>query len=260
MSGEYESDDETIVVNDPGAHGAVAGERPVDDATVVVPQLFDDATVVAPQASVETPADDATIVAAQPAPLTDDATVVVSDATVVVNDPQFVAKREQLAELTVVVPSAPQPRKRRSELRDQGVQRTATEAPPVAEPADDRTAVSLARSSSGLDPERLIAPAPGTMPWELPPSGERGVTQGLPVSYGARSESQGMPPTGPDEVQRRLGPAPQGHHVQVRGGREVLPSLVRRDRKRRVATLAGYAAALLVCVLGLWGVASIAFG
>lgn len=222
----------------------------------------DDETVVVPQAADDLPADDATIVAVQPSLGTDDATVVVSDATVVVNDPQLGAKHEheQLSELTVVVPSAPQSRRRRRELRDQSVQRTATEAPPIAEPTDDRTSISLARSASGLDPDRPIAPAPGMMPWEQPPSGERGVMQGLPVSYGARSESQSMPQTGPDEVQRRLGPAPQGYQVLVRGGREALPSLMRRDRRRRIATLAGYAAALLVCVLGLWGVASIVFG
>ncbi len=65
---------------------------------------------------------------------------------------------------------------------------------------------------------------------------------------------------GIDEVQRRVGPAPEASHVAVVQGRDLLPSLQRRDRKRSLITLLAYACVTVACALGLWGVASIAFG
>ena len=112
----------------------------------------------------------------------------------------------------------------------------------------------------GLDPRRPIAEAPGSLPWEVQPPGERGVAQGLPVSYGARVQTDMPLEFGIDEVQRRVGPAPEASHVAVVQGRDLLPSLQRRDRKRSLITLLAYAGVTVACALGLWGVASIAFG
>lgn len=110
------------------------------------------------------------------------------------------------------------------------------------------------------DPQRRIAPAPGTELWEALPQGERGVSPQLPVTYGSRQESTGRAQLGPDEVQKRLGPAPVARAVEVREGLESLPSMVRREQKRNRLTLAAYAGVTIACVLGLWLVASNAFG
>lgn len=182
----------------------------------------------------------------------DDATIVVNDATVVVNDATIAVNAaaaavhvqndaEHSAKIAVSGPSG-------------------SEAMPVAEPEMKSGGLFSARAGAGLDPARPIAPAPGRLPWEALPEGERGVTQGLPVSYGARPQVETPLQTGIDEVQRQLGPAPQGYPVVVRAGRETLPSLRRRDRRRRAVTLALYCAVVVVCVLGIWWVASIAFG
>ena len=230
MSGKYASDehtsDETIVVTEQRA-----ADMPVDDATIVVPQVsvesavesavepgIDDATIVVPQVSVES------TVASAVEPDVDDATIVVPQSSFTTDDA------------------------------------TVVEARAAAAQDADPTSISLPRPTTGFDPERPIAPAPGMLQWEPPASGERGVMQGLPVSYGARSAEYGLPQLGSDEVQRRLGPAPAGYQVFVRSGRDSLPSLARRDTRRRTATLVGYAGAVLVSVLGLWGLASVAFG
>lgn len=114
--------------------------------------------------------------------------------------------------------------------------------------------------AQGLDPRRPIAAVPGSAPWDSGPEVERGVSQGLPVSYRARPHQMGAPLPGLDEVQRKLGPAPAAAPVAVRQGREALPSLERRERRGRVATLLLFGAVLIVSVAGLWGLALIAFG
>lgn len=112
----------------------------------------------------------------------------------------------------------------------------------------------------GLDPRRPIAPAPGSTPWDSAPVGERGLSQGLPVSYGARPQGAPELLTGVDEVQRRLGPPPAAHPVTVRTGREALPSIARRDRRTRPLTLALYGVVCAISLVGLWLVASVSFG
>lgn len=100
----------------------------------------------------------------------------------------------------------------------------------------------------------------GGAPGEVLPEGERGVGQGMPVRYGARFATTSVWYADEDAVQRQLGAAPESPGVQVLAGREALPSLRRRDRRRRIVTLSLYGTTIVVCALGLWGVASIALG
>ena len=119
---------------------------------------------------------------------------------------------------------------------------------------------SASVGDTGLDPERRIADLPDRMPWEAVPAPEQGVHQGLPVVYGPRNEGDDDAPVGVDEVTRRVGPPPGATPVPVRQGRESLPSLTRRERKTRTLTLIVYGAVVVVAVLGLIGIARLAFG
>ena len=123
-----------------------------------------------------------------------------------------------------------------------------------------RTASGTTGAPVGLDPERRIGEMPARMPWEEPPSPEPGLHQGLPVVYGPRVSGRDGAGSGEDEVVRRVGPPPPSSAVTVRRGREALPSLARRDRRARRATLLLYCAVVLAAALGLWGVARLAFG
>ncbi len=98
------------------------------------------------------------------------------------------------------------------------------------------------------------------MPWDAQPTGERGLSQGLPVSYGARTQTEIALQDGIDEAQRRVGPVPEHTPVHVVAGRAQLPSLERKDRHRKRMTLAIYGGVIVACIFGLWGVAAIAFG
>lgn len=269
-SGDAEAVDETVVVNQPASE--------VSDHTVVVnqsvreraiessnDQMAEDRTIVVPHSSPE--ASDRTIVVNQP--IAESAPEqVAGDHTIVVNQPQAGASSgradpsiadDLVGDGTVVVAAAreetaPRPRRDRREHSPAG----SNPASAVAAPKEKR---SLRRIiGGGLDPRRPIAEAPGSLPWEVQPPGERGVAQGLPVSYGARVQTDMPLEVGIDEVQRRVGPAPEASHVAVVQGRDLLPSLQRRDRKRSLITLLAYAGVTVACALGLWGVASIAFG
>jgi len=228
----------------------------VDDRTIVkrLGAEFDDRTVVT-SPNEQTPGDHTVVVNR---PLTGDE---VDDHTIVANQP------ENVGDATVVV-AAPAPDSGRPSKRDRGSLRrgegyaqppsASNPAPPVEEP--ENRGLLRRIIGGGLDPKRPIAQAPGSMPWEDQPSGERGLSQGLPVSYGARSQTEMPLHLGIDEVQRRVGPAPAPRHVDVVQGRELLPSLQRRDKKRALVTLVVYAGVAAACVFGLWGVAAIAFG
>lgn len=235
-SGDAEAVDETVVVGQPASE--------VSDHTVVVNQSVRERAI---ESSNDQMAEDHTIVVNQPQAgassgradpgIADD---LVGDGTVVV-----AAAREE---------TAPRPRRDRREHSPAG----SNPASAVAAPKEKR---SLRRIiGGGLDPRRPIAEAPGSLPWEVQPAGERGVAQGLPVSYGARVQTDIPLEVGIDEVQRRVGPAPEASHVAVVQGRDLLPSLQRRDRKRSLITLLAYAGVTVACALGLWGVASVAFG
>lgn len=167
---------------------------------------------------------------------------------------------EEFDEATVVRPhareadddTAPRPRP--------GI--TTTTGGSVALPVDDPEASARSLGTGtlpGLDPERRIAPVPGAAPWESLPAPERGVRPGAPIVYGARS-GYAAAPEGVDEVHRLFGDPPAAAPVPVREGRGALPSMERRARRVRSRTLLCYAAVVLAAVLGLWGVAVIAFG
>lgn len=276
-SGDAAAADETVVVNQLAGDHTIVVNQPVSEVS--------DHTVVVNQPSSEPAndqmAEDRTIVVAQPAPEVSDHTIVVNqpvaepvpeqvagDHTVVVNQPQAGTSSGQsdpgaaddlVGDGTVVVAAAhaeAAPRSRRD--RRERTSADSNPAPPVDAPKEKR---SLRRIiGGGLDPRRPIAEAPGSLPWEVQAAGERGVAQGLPVSYGARVQTDMPLEVGIDEVQRRVGPAPEAGHVEVMQGRDLLPSLQRRERKRSLVTLLSYAGVTVACALGLWGVASIAFG
>lgn len=226
----------------PGRDGREsAGDDRIDDATVVV----NDATVAV---------NDATVVV-------NDATVAVNDATIVVNDSTVVVTQadradDQLGQRPMTVSGSASASTHLSHSASQ----SASVGLPVEEPLAERSLPDSLRSGAGLDPDRRIAQMPGMLPWEVLPGGEQGVSQDLPVAYGARAAAAFDLQLGADEVQRRIGPAPVGEPIQVRPGREQLPSLNQHDRRRKTVTLALYAGAIVVCVAGLIGVATLAFG
>lgn len=206
--------------------------QPVGDETVVAPRGTVDETVVVARSSSnheqvgfdETIATDGTIVFARPA--------------------------DDIGGETVV--AAP---KRRRDLRQ-----PTTKPVPVAPALNGSESGFGSQSQYSLDSRRRISAVPGATPWDEAPAGERGVSQGIPVSYGARAEGFQEPLQGIDEVQRRIGPAPVANYVAVREGREGLPSMARRSSRERVTTLALYAGVVAVSLLGLWGIAKLAFG
>lgn len=112
-----------------------------------------------------------------------------------------------------------------------------------------------------LDPERRIGPVPGAAPWEQPPVVERGLRPGVPVVYGTRAEGFfGSRGSGADDIVARLGPPPDARPVVVRRDRALLPSVERRSRRLRRATLASYAAALVLAGTGLWAIGALVLG
>jgi len=230
--------DETVVAARPRADAA---SHDVDETVVVDRGAVGsaDETVVVHRAALGE-SDDTVVVARRPSDPVDDRTV--DDTTVVASG---VARgRASGDDAAKGVGSMPR--------RDA--------APSGDETAEARRHGSVPSRDRGMDPTRRIRPAPGTNPWDAQPEGERGVAQGLPVRYGARTSTQTEAQRGLDEVQRTVGPPPPGSVVPVRTGRQSLPSLERRDRRRRIVTLVLYGATVVLCVLGLWGVATLAFG
>lgn len=116
------------------------------------------------------------------------------------------------------------------------------------------------RDAPALDPQRRIAPVPGAAPWEHGPAAVPGLHQGLPVPYVPRSAWPASAGTGPDEVQRRVGPPPEPRPVVARPGRESLPSLERRERRARRLTLIAYPLVVAASLAGLVLLAQLAFG
>jgi hypothetical protein len=128
-------------------------------------------------------------------------------------------------------------------------------APPVPEPDyGDLPAVFF---KPPLDARRR-APEPPVSDEEraLP---TRGVGQGLPVVYGARSEDFVNSAAGAIDLERPIGPPPEGVSP-VSAARGGLRSTVARNRKFRALALWGGALVLLLVSLGLWGIATLALG
>lgn len=115
-------------------------------------------------------------------------------------------------------------------------------------------------TGSGLDPERRISPPPVLLPWESAPTPETGVHQGLPVVYGPRDLTRTATFDPLDRIHREIGPAPAASPVTVKSDRSALPSLAKKERRDRAGTLIAYGAVVLVAIVGLWGVAVVAFG
>lgn len=276
--------DDTIVVNqhDAGSGGPnhagraddVVDRTVVVDHTVVVARPVEetsDHTVVSGASGASL--DDFTVVAARAEPEVDEHTIAVNQREV--DDLTIVANQPTLAEDgTVVVAAAAdgdsgsdgggdsRPRDQESARGSKSGQAQSAAESRAATPAATSGQRGLLKRivGGGLDVNRPIAQAPGSLPWEQQPTGVRGVSQGLPVSYGARVQTETPLETGVDEVQRRVGPAPEPRQVAVLQDREALPSLRRRDQKRTLVTLLMYAGVTLACVFGLWGLAAIAFG
>lgn len=264
-----EVDESTIVVNTPGrADHAAGSEAGLDtvatgDETVVV--ASDETIAVVHDATIAVVRVPQTTVDEEPGAVSGTDAAAAGDETIVVAAHAAPETREHsVGDATVVVPIASPERRRdrRAELRGQSPSPTGSNpAPPIAQVAQGERRRSLRQViGAGLDPQRPISQPPGMAPWEIQPSGERGVSPDLPVSYGARLQTEVELQTGVDEVRRRIGPAPAAAPVQVVQGRTELPSLRRRDRRRSRVTVAVYAAVVVACVLGLCGVASIAFG
>lgn len=253
--------------------------------------------VVAHQAEADEPAADHTVFVDRSA--LDDATVLVDDATSVVNRAGAASMAEDATPVVTRVDrveTAPSEEPAAIDDATYVVNRASTEAAPDdativsmrpgAEPADDSGAASAAPQASasvpsasfadymragsaatgtgtgtaGLDPDRRIAQVPGRLPWEIAPTAESGVHQGLPVVYGPRGPVDAETGGQLDEVHRQIGPAPAATFVPVREGREALASTRRRERRSRTVTLVAYGAVGVVAVLGLWGIAVLAFG
>lgn len=235
-------------------HSSEPGHETLGDETIVV---AGDETIVHTRHEQDFVVPDEAYVATNEAHAEPDESHVLTDETFAVADETIVVNVDS----TVVVPTgSPVRRRDRRVAAQRGLQyaQGTDPAPPVEEGHLSQD-LDLGASAC-FDADRPIAPAPGTMPWEAAFSGERGVSQGLPVSYGARLQTETRLQTGVDEVQRVVGPAPAAAFVTVIPGREQLPSLQRKDLRRKRITLAVYGGVIVACAVGLWGVAVIAFG
>lgn len=228
-------------------HSREPGHDALDDETMVV---AGDETVVRTRHAEDIAVNDDTYAVTDETHAVTDDTYAVIDETIVVN-----------ADSTVVVSTSPPSSRRDRRVAAQGgLQHSqgSDPAPPIEE--EQRSQGLHLGVGAGFDAGRPIAPVPGMMPWEAAFSGERGVSQGLPVSYGARLQTETRLQIGVDEAQRVVGPAPTATPVYVLADREQLPSLQRKDLRRKRTTLAIYGGVIVACVVGLWGVAAIAFG
>ncbi len=237
-------------------------QRPVDDETIVRARPADDVGDVG----------DETIVRAKP--LDDETIVRPREANDEAIDETIVRPRPGASDDTAPRGRKESRRQRRMRLEQETAAASGSSASAsasglsasasasVAMPVDDPEAGRswTARRQQGMDPDRRIAPVPGTAPWDVEPRPERGVRQGAPVVYGTRSEHVGESLLGADAVHREIGAAPPARSVQVRPDRGALPSLDRRARRGRITTLVVGCAVLVVSATGLWVIAAFAFG
>ena len=205
------------------------------------PTASGDETVVVSRAeeSADGPAVDSTIVVPRAVQPPEDATVVVPRAEQPPEDATVVVARvvQPPEDATVVVP--------RRELR----------APAPSAPE---------RQISGDETEIVSRrPAPGFGPVADPePQGALPGTQSLQARtvYAARSAER-QTTLGSAAVGEHIGQPPEAAYIaDAAFARQQLPSVVRRSQRRRVLTLAGYAATLVVSVAGLVAVINMAIG
>lgn len=203
-----------------------------DDLTVVVPgREPDDRTIAVPRS----------------------AGAPVEDHTVVV--PHLVAE-----EHTVVAPmQAPANRRQLIDRSETATTFSGTPAPPVEEPPmEPSPELAALMFKKPLDPKRMVPESPFPHTEQSLP--KRGVRPGMPVLYTARTEQVGAQDAErAAAITQRLGPPPAGAPLPF-AQREGLVSLRRVNRRFRIATLAGFVAALAVSVTGLWWVWTVAFG
>lgn len=258
----------------PSGLGPGAGQNGEDelDATVVAPRAriaaegagpagasAEPAEPAAPAAPVEPVApDDATIVAARPPRSAGPAPVGDDDGTIVV-------ARPPRSDQTPQQDQAPQPDQTSRSApigEDSGRSTrsgTANPAPPIEEPsAGQLPADVVARMfKSPLDAKLRIPDAP-TPPEEhtLP---RRGVAPGIPVLSPVRSLSEADASQG-GTLSERFGPPPASVPEPLSAERDGLRSTARANRRFGLGTIIGLGVAVVVSVLGLWGVAVLAFG
>jgi hypothetical protein len=108
-----------------------------------------------------------------------------------------------------------------------------------------------------LDPYRAVRESPFPQTEQTLP--KTGVRQGIPVVYGARSESAEDFSADAAALDARIGPPPADGSV-VPAQRAGLPSVAKQNRKYRAIALFGGAGVVLVVGVGLWSVAQLAFG
>lgn len=262
-----------------------AEEQPVDDRTVVTPR-----PATAPPASAS-PATvpPAAVPAVTQADAVDDRTVVVPGGAAAVSEETVVAPRARAGssaapdvgageggagpvEATVVAPRRGRRAARRADEAASAEASQAGAAPAGVGPAgadDDRTVVAAGFGGLSpeqqaqmfkkpLDPRRAVVESPfpqteGALP-------KRGVRPGMPVLYTPRSgAAEDQDAARAEALEQRIGPPPPAHPI-ASAQRDGLPSTARANRRFGVAVLAGFAAALVVSALGLWGIAVLAFG
>lgn len=221
------------------------------DATVVAPRARTaaDAAGSAAESAADPKAsaapDDATIVAARP-PRSADPAQADDDGTIVV------ARR----------PRPEQPPRPEPTAEDSGRSTrsgTANPAPPIEEPsAGQLPADVVARMFKSPLDEKLRIPDAPTPPEEhtLP---RRGVAPGIPVLSPVRSLGEADASRG-SALSERFGPPPASVPEPPSAERDGLRSTARANRRFGLGTIIGLGAAVVVSVLGLWGVAILAFG
>ncbi|WP_427869698.1 hypothetical protein [Leucobacter luti] len=222
--------------------GADLGAEPgadAEDATVAVPRpVADDQTVVVPRPAAE----DATVAVPRPAPA--------ADATVVVPRPEPARHTDSRHHASARLSSSESFRRSRTG----GTTSSRNPAPPVEEPEQLNVSRDIAALmfKSPLDPRRRARESP--FPESASSKPRQGVRPGMPVVYGARSDSS----LAVGVAASPSGPISAGQPVVPREGRASLPSTARRNRREQVITLAGGAGMLVAVAFGLWWIGSLA--
>ncbi|WP_153002154.1 hypothetical protein [Leucobacter chromiiresistens] len=130
-------------------------------------------------------------------------------------------------------------------------------APPIEEPASLELPPELAARmfKSPLDARYRVPEAPTPAPEHALP--RRGVSPALPVITSQRTGRRAAAGIDPEA---RFGPPPESRPAPPAADRSAVRSTRRANRRFGTGALVGFAASLLIAVVGLWGVAVLAFG